>query len=179
MRISRLMVVAGALTVVPGSALAQHDEHGEHESPYAGMEASEIPALTAQELEDLRSGAGMGFAKAAELNSYPGPRHVLELAEALELTGEQRREIETIHAEMKARAVELGEAIIEAEKELDRRFKHQHIDNESLSEATGKIGGLYGTLRATHLRAHLATTDALTEWQVAEYDRLRGYAPDR
>ena len=76
---------------------------------------------------------------------------------------------------MKARAMELGEAIVEQERALDRRFKHRHIDDESLSVTTGQIADLYGELRYTHLRAHLATTDALTEDQIAEYDRLRGY----
>jgi hypothetical protein len=33
-----------------------------------------------------------------------------------------------------------------------------------------------GELRAAHLLAHLETRQLLTESQVAEYDRLRGYA---
>ena len=32
----------------------------------------------------------MGLALAAELNGYPGPSHVLELADKLELSAEQR-----------------------------------------------------------------------------------------
>ena len=36
------------------------------------------------------AGAGMGYAKAAELNSYPGPMHVLELADRLGLTPDQQ-----------------------------------------------------------------------------------------
>lgn len=177
MRSVFLLTVAVFLGAVP--ARAQHEQHEGHESPYAGMEGSEIPALTAQELEDLRSGAGMGFAKAAELNQYPGPRHVLEMAEALELTDEQRMEIEGIHAHMKARAIELGEAIIEAERTLDRRFEHGHIDDEALASATMEIAILYGRLRHTHLRAHLATRDVLGKGQIAEYDRLRGYEDEQ
>ena len=177
MRSVYLLTVAVCLAAVP--ARAQHEQHEGHESPYAGMEGSEIPALTVQELEDLRSGAGMGFAKAAELNHYPGPRHVLEMGEALRLTDDQRMEIEGIHAGMKARAIELGEAIIEAERALDARFEHGHIDDEALASATMEIAILYGRLRHTHLRAHLATTDVLGKGQVAEYDRLRGYEDEQ
>src|ERR1041384_6185732 len=58
-------------------------------SPYAGMEHGEIKALTADEQATLIEGKGMGFAKAAELNGYPGPAHVLELSTQLELTAKQ------------------------------------------------------------------------------------------
>ena len=164
------------MLVDPGAVLAQHEQHEHGQSPYAGQEASEIPSLTATELEGLLSGAGMGFAKPAELNHYPGPRHVLDMAEELGLTDEQRHALEDIHTEMKARAIQLGKAIVDAERTLDRRFKHQHIDDESLSEMIAEIAGQYGELRYAHLRAHLATTEVLSKEQVAEYDRLRGYA---
>ncbi len=35
----------------------------------------------------------MGLALAAELNGYPGPAHVIELADSLELTEAQRTRI--------------------------------------------------------------------------------------
>lgn len=169
-RAGLLLVLAACVVARP--ALAQH-EHAE--SPYAGMEGSEIPSLTAKELGDLRSGAGMGLARPAELNGYPGPRHVLELAEALELTEEQRTGVESVYSEMRARAVELGETIVEAERHLGLRFQHRHVDDESLRNLTADIARMYGELRFVHLRAHLATRDLLTEDQVDAYDRLRGY----
>jgi len=165
------LLVIGACCVA-SPAYAQH-EHTE--SPYAGMEGSEIPSLTAQELEGLRSGAGMGFAKPAELNRYPGPMHVLELAEPLGLTDGQQSEILGIESAMRTGAITLGNAIILAERQLNMRFEHAHMDDETLAAATGEIARLYGELRYTHLRAHLTTRDVLTEEQIAEYDRLRGY----
>jgi hypothetical protein len=42
-------------------------------SPYAGQEQRPIKALSETEMRDLAEGRGMGLAKAAELNSYPGP----------------------------------------------------------------------------------------------------------
>ena len=80
---------------------------------------------------------------------------------------------------MRDRALEVGQAIVDAERDLNQRFRHGHMDDESLSSATREIALLYGQLRYTHLRAHLTTRDALEEEQVAEYDRLRGYVDSR
>lgn len=158
--------------IVARPAAAQHEHQ---DSPYAGMEHGEIPSLTQQEMLDLRNAAGMGFAKPAELNHYPGPRHVIELKEAIGLTSDQLEAIEGIESVMRERALELGEAIIEAERALNQRFEHGHIDEETLEAATREIAAVYGELRYTHLQAHLTTRRLLTDAQVAEYDRLRGY----
>lgn len=56
------------------------------ETPYAGMQSRPIKALSDQQLSDLRAGRGMGLALAAELNGYPRPSHVLELANQLGLS---------------------------------------------------------------------------------------------
>ncbi|NNK49885.1 MAG: hypothetical protein HKP01_13510 [Gemmatimonadetes bacterium] len=165
-----LLALAACAVARPGYAQHEHED-----SQYAGMEHGEIPSLTSQELEDLRSGAGMGFAKAAELNHYPGPLHALELADAIELTDEQRSDILEIQSGMRERAIELGTAIIDAERHLNLRFRRGHLDEEDLASATREIARLHGELRYTHLRAHLATRDVLEQEQVAEYDRLRGY----
>ena len=60
------------------------------QTPYAGMQARPIKALSDQQIADLKAGRGMGLALAAELNGYPGPLHVLELADKLDLSAEQR-----------------------------------------------------------------------------------------
>ena len=52
----------------------------EKPSPYAGQQARQVKALSKAEIEGLLAGRGLGYAKAAELNHYPGPRHVLDLA---------------------------------------------------------------------------------------------------
>jgi hypothetical protein len=49
--------------------------------PYAGQQEREIKALSADEIKQYLAGAGMGYAKSAELNHYPGPGHALELAD--------------------------------------------------------------------------------------------------
>jgi hypothetical protein len=48
--------------------------------------------LSQTDIESLQNGTGDAFggmAKLAELNGYPGPRHVLDLANELELTPNQ------------------------------------------------------------------------------------------
>lgn len=172
----RIMCAVAALAVLPGVLMAQsHEDHAAH-SQYAGMQGREIKALDSAAVADYRAGAGMGFALAAELNGFPGPRHVLELADSLELTAAQRTGTERIFGTMQRRAQELGEQILELERELDRRFAHRHIDAAALEDLTGRIAGLNGRLRAVHLGAHLEMTALLTEPQIAKYIRLRGYS---
>jgi hypothetical protein len=171
MRLFPMALVCVALYA--GPARAQHDHA---ESPYAGQQASEIPSLTAQQLAGLRNGEGMGMAKPAELNHYPGPKHALDLADDLGLSLEQRAQLEEIRSAMLSEAVGIGERIIEAEATLNRRFAHAHIDDGTLKQLTAQIAGLYGELRYAHLAAHLATKATLTADQVEAYDRMRGYA---
>ncbi len=145
-------------------------------SPYAGQEARSIKALSAEEQADLLAGRGMGFAKAAELNGYPGPAHVLELAESLSLNPEQRAETEALFKSMETKAKTLGQQLVDAERELDALFARKQVTPAQLDAATARIGTLQGKLRAAHLEAHLAQTRILSPGQVARYGVLRGYA---
>ena len=79
---------------------------------------------------------------------------------------------------MSASARELGREILVAEKALDAAFAAGNVSGEALAASVGRIAELQGELRLTHLRAHLAMRELLTEHQVHEYDRLRGYAFD-
>jgi len=144
-------------------------------SPYAGEQARTIKALSADEITSYLSGEGMGLAMAAELNHYPGPKHVLEFADDLHLTDTQRTQVQQAFAEMNAEAVRLGEQIVEHEAALDARFSEGDDDAESMRDALRAIGALQAELRFVHLHAHLATRSILTDNQVAHYDQLRGY----
>ena len=155
---------------------AQHDVHQQgHHSPYVDQEPSGISSLSRQEMDDLLSGAGMGLARPAELNRFPGPKHVLELAASLALTEKQVADVEAIRLAMLTEAKRLGEEIIDNERHLDRRFAHRHVDEEVLRATTGEIAELYGELRFAHLRAHLETRALLSADQIESYVRLRGY----
>ena len=148
-------------------------------SPYAGLEQRAIKALSAQEIADLRNGRGMGLALAAELNGYPGPLHVIELASELALTDHQLARVRELFDAMKAETIAIGERLIAQEAELDQRFAARTITPESLATATQSIGSTQATLRSAHLKHHLATTEVLTPAQVTRYSELRGYASPR
>ena len=143
--------------------------------PYAGLEARPIKSLSEQQLADLRAGRGMGLALAAELNGYPGPVHVLELAEQLGLSAEQKARVAGLFAAMKAEAVPLGERMIVQEAALDRLFAGHTATAASVAAATADIGETQAKLRAAHLKYHLSTLEVLQPAQVLRYAELRGY----
>lgn len=144
-------------------------------SPYAARQDSPVRGLSAQEVEDLRSGHGMGFARMAELNNYPGPRHLLDLQEELDLSAEQRAAIEEIFSTMQTEAQALGEQILTQEEQLGAAFANGEIDEATLRQQVMALAELYGQLRMLHLLAHLQVTPLLTAEQVATYNELRGY----
>ena len=117
----------------------------------------------------------MVFAKAAELNHYPGPKHVLELADQLQLSEEQRRRSQMIFEDMKSKAVSLGKQLVEKKQLLDSRFVDANISDAELVQLVTEISVLHGKIRAVHLQAHLAERAALTADQLMRYDALRGY----
>ena len=138
------------------------------------MQARPLKALSSEGLADLREGRGMGLALAGELNGYPGPKHVLELAGELNLTDAQHARTQQLFDTMKAEAVPLGQQLIAAEIDLDRQFSGRAITPASLTAATAAIGAAQGTLRATHLY-HLAMMEVVTPEQIRRYGELRGY----
>ncbi len=118
----------------------------------------------------------MGLALPAELNGYPGPHHVLDLADRLGLTVEQRTEAQRLFGEMQVQAILLGEQVIASEAALDRLFAEGITSNASVEAAAIEAGRLQAALRAHHLGYHLAMRDLLEPDQVQMYQRLRGYA---
>jgi Spy/CpxP family protein refolding chaperone len=164
--------LALALIATPVAADTAH--HGQH-SPYAGQETRDIKALSPEQIADLSAGRGMGLALAAELNGYPGPRHVLDLAHELQLTAEQQRRTSDLFEAMRAETSALGAHVIEAERTLDRLFAEKQATPDTVAAATAQAGAIEAKLRAAHLRYHLAMIDVLTAEQVAAYNHLRGY----
>jgi hypothetical protein len=151
-------------------------------SPYAGMERRSIKALSDQQIVDLKAGRGMGLSLPAELNGYPGPAHVLELADALRLSDDQRTKAKALFETMKIETIPIGGRILSEETALDRLFAKKQATQDALNTATARIASAQGDLRAAHLRYHLAMTELLSSEQFARYDELRGYgtgAPDQ
>lgn len=165
--------------VVPGIALlcsmTADDLAASSQSPYTPIQGREIKALSQEQIEGYESGQGMGFALAAELNGYPGPKHVLEFQSELNLTAAQLQSTERAFAEMRDAAEDLGRQIVTQERELDRLFASHALDGEGLASQVMQIAELQGRLRVAHLRAHLELMEILDEDQIARYTELRGY----
>ena len=145
------------------------------QSPYNSQLSSPVRGLSAQEVDDLLNGRGSGYARMAELNSYPGPAHVLELREQLELSAKQVQRIKTVFQKMNREAKEIGQEIVEREQELSAAFANNDITPAELQPQTQLLAELYGGLRTTHLEAHLEVTPMLSPEQISAYNTLRGY----
>src|ERR1700754_3394185 len=167
MRLTTLALLIAVLTA-GGWAFAQ--------SPHAGMQTRPIKALSDQQVADLQAGRGMGLALAAELNGYPGPLHVLELADKLDLSAEQRAGVQRLFDSMKAEAVALGSRLVEQEVDLDRQFADRTVTPESLKASIAAVAATQGILRETHLKYHLSTGAILSASQMTRYAELRGYS---
>jgi hypothetical protein len=146
--------------------------------PYSGQEQSSIPGLTEAEIAGYREARGMGLARPADINGYPGPLHVLEQADALGLSPDQRVAVQALYDQMRAEASTIGEEFLAQYGALELAFRDHTITPEALGDRTGEIGRIEGMLRATHLKYHLATRALLTPEQIGAYMRLRGYAVD-
>ncbi|HTK81929.1 MAG TPA: Spy/CpxP family protein refolding chaperone [Bacteroidota bacterium] len=170
------MMIDHLLSVVQGRNAEPPAGAGEKgTSPYAGEQSREIKSLSAEEIEKYLTGEGMGLAKAAELNHYPGPRHVMDLANDLHLTNDQKQRTQSAFDAMHEKAVSLGKKIVDGETALDKLFADGSISPERLSAATKDVAGLQGELRDAHLQAHLSMRRILSEEQRKQYDELRGY----
>jgi uncharacterized cupredoxin-like copper-binding protein/Spy/CpxP family protein refolding chaperone len=134
-------------------------------------------ALSDEEIEQYRAGAGMGYAKAAELNHFPGPMHVIELAKQLGLSAEQRAAAELLMKEHKAEARAIGAQLVESEVEVEALFRAGQVDESALARAVRTAAALRGEYRLAHLETHRRMRGLLTAEQVARYDSLRGHAP--
>ena len=168
--------VFGAIAITLAIAVAPFLSLAQTPQPYAGLQTRPIKALSEEQVADLKAGRGMGLALAAELNGYPGPTHVLELAESLMLSDAQRAAVQALFESMKAETVPLGEKLIAQETDLDRQFVEKTVSEASLESATQAIGATQAALRAAHLKFHLATIKVLAPAQVQRYVELRGYA---
>ena len=155
----KLLFAATFLAVCAAQATAQH--------------------LSPDQVKQYLAGAGMGYAKAAELNHFPGPMHVLELADKLGLSEQQRAATERLMQAHKAEARAIGEQLVESERELEALFRSGRVDEAALARAVRTAAALEGEYRLSHLETHRRMRAVLTSEQVKRYDELRGYAGEK
>jgi hypothetical protein len=145
------------------------------DSPYAGQETRAIKALSEQEISDYLNGRGMGTSKAAELNHYPGPRHVLDEADKLGLSAEQLAKTRAVFTAMDSDAKRIGRAIVQQESELESLYATRRASADNTRDIVTALARLQADFRLAHLNAHLQMRDILSSHQIAMYGALRGY----
>ena len=173
-----LIGIATSLVSVTKVFAQQHQHGGQHNSfrsPYVEQLDSPVRGLNSSEVDNLLNGRGSGYARMAELNGYPGLRHVLDLSSELNLSAQQTEEIEVAFEQMESRAKSLGQTIVNKEQKLSEAFASGTISDDELERATNELAQLYGELRKTHLQAHLNINPLLSTEQIQKYNELRGY----
>ncbi|MGK7294708.1 MAG: Spy/CpxP family protein refolding chaperone [Candidatus Wenzhouxiangella sp. M2_3B_020] len=157
------------------SAIAVHADEADSAPAESESTTTDLPpSLTPRDVRQLREGRGMGMARVAGVNGYPGPMHVLRQAEALELSEEQVAESEALRSRVHERSREIGERIIEAEARLNALFEAGSVDRGAMREVLGEIADLRADLRAVHLEAHLDQAAVLTEQQLEKMGEMGG-----
>src|SRR5262245_65908219 len=126
-------------------------------APYRHQTQSSLRGFSEAEVAELRAGTGMGLARAAELNSYPGPRHILDAIHAgrLQASPTQVRQLQEIFDEMRSDARRIGAQILSEEEQLETAFRTTTIAEHDLRARLAQIASLKGEFRVTHLRAPL------------------------
>jgi Spy/CpxP family protein refolding chaperone len=166
---AQLVCICVALLVCGSAGIA------EETATHAGQATPEIKSLPATEVQGYLEGREMGLAKAAELNGYPDPAHVLELATQLQLTPHQRTKAEYLKRSVKV-AARLGHWLVEAERRLNLVFAKGEADDEKITGLVRQIGGLEAEIRLVHLRADIEMRRVLTADQIKKYEQERAIA---
>jgi Spy/CpxP family protein refolding chaperone len=178
----QLRLSAKALTLVISLTMSLPVAAQQHQAatntPYAGQQDRDIAALSADDIEDISAGRGWGLALPAELNGVPGPTHLLELSEDLALSDDQINALADLRDTMRSQAINLGEALIEAERALNDAFTSSVPDEQELERLVRAAGQARAALRLAHLKAHLVTPQIVSTEQIGNYNRLRGYTDD-
>ncbi len=181
--VKRLAPVLFICVVVATSFLATATEPDEAaraaaHAAEAAREGTGIPALSEAQAASYLDGKALWQASVAELNHYPSPRRVLELAVALELTEEQQRATAELHEETRREAIRLGRELVALEQKLNRIFVWNQATTDNVAKIVLDIGTLQTQIRLTHLAASIRQKPLLTEEQVRRYDELQGRGMD-
>jgi hypothetical protein len=170
----RQSALLAGITLAFAATLAVAQHATAPTQPYAGQHTRAITSLSPEEIDGFLKAAGMGLAKPAELNGFPGPMHVIELAPQLGLTADQMAKTQAAMDTMKARGRELGAAYVAAEAAVDDAFR-SGASHDVIAARVAQAGQLLAEIRMAHLDAHLAITPLLSPTQRVRYTGLRGY----
>src|SRR5689334_22194907 len=161
------MVAMGALFTAASSVSWGQHEHGHA----GGHQAAE--ACSAEFDKVVAEGRGFGMAFAADQNGYPGPLHVLELKDRLQLTVDQETRMRALLEAMFAQSRPRDAKLAEAEARLRRLFAADSADDAGVRAAVADAEHARAELRLAHVLTHLRTRELLTEHQRRTYQQLR------
>ena len=165
-----ILILFGGLT--PPVAAQHHGAHGSHAGP--GIPPHRQMQATLDEIDRvIGQGLGAGLAFAADQNGYPGPRHVLELKDLLQLTPAQEARITALQTAMFADARPKSARLLDAEARLRRLFADGGADEARVRTAVGEIERARAEVRLVHLLTHIETRAVLTEEQRRVYQEAR------
>lgn len=164
------------MALMAGAASAQihgaGTPHGSGSVPHR-QGHQEAERCEARFAEVVGQGLGFGMAFAADRNGYPGPTHVVELAERLGLMPAQRARVEALREAMLAESRLASAALLAAEARLGALFESKEAGEEAIGARVAEVERLRARARLIHLRYHLKTRDLLTEPQRALYHAAR------
>jgi len=147
---------------------------------FVGIVATQAaPMFSSKErAEGLLEGKGMGLATPGENNGYPGPRHVLDAADQLHLTSEQKAKTEALVAAMKSEAIPAAKRLLADEAALDNLFITHTANLANIKAASDTAAQSESVLRVIHLKYHLAMISVLNADQIAAYTAM-GSHPEK
>ena len=171
-RISMTIVLAALALAAAGPARAQSGHA--HEPGSGDAQAHHRVEAYLREFDQVvAEGRGFGLAFAADQNGYPGPLHVLELKDRLQLTPEQESRMRTLFEAMLAEARPRAARLAAAEAKLRRLFAERAADDAAVRTAVAEAEAARAEVRLAHLLTHVRTRDGLTEAQRQTYHQLR------
>ena len=151
---------------------AQHQPMTKNAATPAQQAESQHHEYLQAEREAIEKGEGFGMAMPADMNGYPGPKHVLDMKKELKLTATQEAAMQKLMAGMKVKALAKGKDVLLAEQRLGEYFAQGKSEDE-LREETFRVASLRAELRWVHLSTHVAAKKILTAQQIAAYEKMR------
>jgi Spy/CpxP family protein refolding chaperone len=168
----RKKLCGGILALLALPLAAQYPPTTKNAATPAQQAEAQHHAFLQAEREAIEKGEGFGMAMAADMNGYPGPKHVLDMKKELKLTEKQEAAMQKLMASMKEKALAKGKDVLQAEQRLGEFFAQGKSEDE-LREETFRVASLRAELRWVHLSTHVAAKKILTAQQIAAYEKMR------
>ena len=167
------MAVVTGLALPAVLAATGSAQHGHGAGDAGGGDHRRVQAYAAEFEQVVAGGRGFGMAFAADQNGYPGPLHVLELADRLGLTADQEARMRELMHAMFAESRPRGAVLLAAEARLTKLFADGAASEAAVRAAVAEVERARSEVRLTHLLTHLRTRDVLTEAQRRLYHQAR------